>query len=361
MKKILIVDDEKSFLLSLKDGLSNHKDKFDVLTAENGREAVEVLRSMSIDLLVTDLKLPEMNGFELLAWVSRHQPHLPVIVMSAFGTPEIEARLEKMDTLQFLEKPLDLAMLEEGIFNGLNAGGKSFIRGISLATFLQLMKAEKKNCTLKVIASDQPAYLYVRRGELIDAEVGDLGGKEAALEIVSWGDAEIEMDGICRRQDDVINMPMEHLLIEAFKLKDEAAEFEKTGLTEMAERVKEAASAKNLSFAHGGDVTQKRLTEILTKLAPVQEFVVFDENSSLESKNSGGCSLDGIDPAVFEHLIASLGEGLSFGAFNSIVFNTSSRSRYLLFHSQKKKILVKLKPGTQAQLVIKEVKRYINS
>ncbi len=82
MKKILIVDDEKSFLLSLKDGLKKHSGRFQVFSAENGRQAVEILRSMSIDLLVTDLKMPEMNGFELLAWTSRHQPQLPVIVMS---------------------------------------------------------------------------------------------------------------------------------------------------------------------------------------------------------------------------------------------------------------------------------------
>ncbi|MCW8892056.1 MAG: response regulator [Deltaproteobacteria bacterium] len=363
MKKILIVDDEKSFLLSLKDGLSSHKDKFQVLTAENGREAVDVLRSLAVDLLVTDLKLPEMNGFELLAWVSRHQPQLPVIVMSAFGTPEIEARLAKMDTLQFLEKPLDLEMLEEGIFNGLNAGGKRFIRGITLATFLQLMKVEKKNCTLKVTASGQPAYLYIRRGELIDAEVGELGGMSAALEIVSWNDAEIEMDGVCRRQDDVINMPMEHLLIDAFKRKDEAAELEKTELTDVVERIKEATQEASADSSQGSapeNLTRKRLKEVLTKLAPVQEFVVFDKDSSLESKNSGACSLEGIDPAVFEHLIQPLAEALNFGAYNSIVFNTASRSRYLLFHSQQQRILTKLKPGTQAQLVIKEVKRYLN-
>ncbi len=103
MKKILIVDDEMSFLLSLKDGLKKHEGKFQVVMAENGRKALEILRTTSIDLLVTDLKMPEMNGFELLAWVSRHKPQLPVIVMSAFGTPEIEARLESYDALQFLE------------------------------------------------------------------------------------------------------------------------------------------------------------------------------------------------------------------------------------------------------------------
>ncbi len=361
MKKILIVDDEKSFLLSLKDGLSQYRDKFQVLTAENGREAVDVLRSIDIDLLVTDLKLPEMNGFELLAWVSRHRPQLPVIVMSAFGTPEIEARLAKMDTLQFLEKPLDLEMLEEGIFNGLNAGGKSFIRGITLATFLQLMKAEKKNCTLKIVAGDRQAYLYVRRGELIDAEVGDRSGMAAALEIVGWNDAEIEMDGICRRQDDAIGMPMEHLLMEAYKRKDEAAELEKSGLKDIAVELQAVSSARTREQNRGTEETSARLQEILAKLSPVQEFAVYDEDHKLVGKNAGQSSLDKLDPAVFEHLVAPLEDDLHFGPYNSIVLNTAGRNRYLLFHSRKKQIVARLKPGTQAQQVIKEVRRHLNA
>ena len=367
MKKILIVDDEKSFLLSLKDGLSVHSNKFQVLTAGDGREAVDVLRSLPIDLLVTDLKLPEMNGFELLAWTSRHQPQLPVIVMSAFGTPEIEARLDKMDTLQFLDKPLDIHMLEEGIFNGLNAGGKSFIRGITLATFLQLMKVEKKNCTLKVSTTGQFAYLYVQRGELIDAELGDLVGLEAALEIVSWSDAEIEMDGICRRQDDVINLSMEYVLIESFKRKDEAAELEKSGLGDMDERINgfpdglpQPQARVEKTVESPVDLTRRRLSEVLTKLVPVQEYAIFDEKNFLESKNSGNCSLEGIDTAVFEHLFDSLAVDLGFGHYRFVTFNSASRNRYLLFHYQQYRVLTKLKPGTQSQQVIKEVERYIN-
>jgi DNA-binding response OmpR family regulator len=408
VKKILIVDDEKSFLLSLKDGLSTHSDKFQILTAENGREAVSILRSVPIDLLVTDLKLPEMNGFELLAWTSRHKPQLPVIVMSAFGTPEIEARLAKMDTLQFLEKPLDIQMLEEGIFNGLNTGGKSFIRGISLATFLQLMKVEKKNCTLKIKHSDQFAYLYVRRGELIDAEFNTLSGLEAALEIVSWGDAEIEMDGICRRQDDVINMPMEHLLIDAFKRKDEAAELANSGLEDVDERVngfldglsgeENSAAAAEKEFgkeqfnkdqfsedeftedefsedqfgedefyeadapaiAAFEDKLLQRLAEILAKLSPVVEFAIFDKNSVVLKKAPGECSLATIAPGDFDHFLGLLAEDLSLGPYRSVVFNSTSRSRYLLFHHEQYCVLVKLKSGTQAQQIIKEIDRWIN-
>ncbi len=234
MKNVLIIDDEKSFLLSLKDGLSKHKNTFQLFTAGNGCEAVDVLSSIAIDLLVTDLQMPEMNGFEVLAWVRRHQPQLPVIVMSAFGTSEIESRLAKTDTLQFLDKPLDLDMLEEAIFNGLNAEEKSFIHGITLATFLQLMKAERKTCTLKVTTSGRSAYLYFRRGELINAELDGLEGMPAALEVVAWDDAEIEMDAICPRQDDVINLPMEHVLMEAFRLKDEAVEMGKAGSSEVS-------------------------------------------------------------------------------------------------------------------------------
>jgi CheY-like chemotaxis protein len=362
VKKILIVDDEKSFLLSLRDGLSVHKDKFQIVTAENGREAVDVLRSTTIDLLVTDLKLPVMNGFELLAWTSRHQPQLPVIVMSAFGTPEIEARLAKMDTLQFLDKPLDIQMLEEGIFNGLNAGGKSFIRGITLATFLQLMKVEKKNCTLKVSNSKQSAYLYVYRGELIDAELGDQSGLDAALEIVGWSDAEIEMDGICRRQKDVVQLPMEHLLIEAFKRKDEAAELEKID-SEGVERVDAFLNERSMAAPPAKKTensVHRPLGKILTRLASVQEYLIFDEEKVLVGKSSENCSLEGIEPDVFDTLLDNLAGDLHFGPYRFVTFNGANRYRYLLFHSQKCSIWAKLKPGGQPKQVIKEVEGSIN-
>ena len=89
MKKVLIVDDEKSFLLSLEDGLKKHSDKFQISTAENGQEAVSILKTMPIDLLVTDLNMPIMDGFELLAWVSREKRDIPIIVMTALWTSEV--------------------------------------------------------------------------------------------------------------------------------------------------------------------------------------------------------------------------------------------------------------------------------
>ncbi|PLX97343.1 MAG: hypothetical protein C0622_13300 [Desulfuromonas sp.] len=357
VKKILIVDDEKSFLLSLKDGLQKHKDKFEVVTAHNGREAVEVLRKTAIDLLVTDLKMPEMNGFELLAWVGKYLPQLPVIVMTAFGTPEIEARCKQMDTLQFLEKPLDLQMLEEGIINGLNVVEKSFIRGITLATFLQLVKAEQKTCTLKVLSEEgKPAYLFLRRGDLIDAECGKLSGMPAALEIVSWDDAEIEMDGVCRRQEDKIQMSLEHVLMESFRIKDEAAEQERAGGQEAAKE-QSAAPAAAAAPAGGDD---DPLVAALEKMPPVVGFAVFDNPGEPASKSSRNCSLTHINPAVFEEIAEALTEDLGCGAYRSIVLHAGSRNRFLLFRSQGKSVISKIKPGTQPRLLLKEIDRALD-
>ena len=108
MKKILIVDDERPFLESLQDGIATYSDQLNVICANNGQEALAVLKKEKIDLLVTDLHMPVMDGFELLAHVSKQDPYLPVIVMTAFGTPEIEEKIANMMAFHYLEKPLDL-------------------------------------------------------------------------------------------------------------------------------------------------------------------------------------------------------------------------------------------------------------
>lgn len=89
-KTVLLVDDETPFILSLTTGLDNYRSKYNILTAKNGKHAVRILESSSVDLVVTDLRMPEMDGFELLAHMSAHFPSIPAIVMSAFGTQEIK-------------------------------------------------------------------------------------------------------------------------------------------------------------------------------------------------------------------------------------------------------------------------------
>ncbi|MDA8088460.1 MAG: response regulator [Nitrospiraceae bacterium] len=116
IKNILLVDDEKSFLLSLAEGLKDSGVGLGILTAENGRQALEAFRAGSrIDLLVTDLKMPEMNGFELLASVEKDFPGTRVIVLTAFVTPEIDEQLKAIRDYVCIEKPVEFDELRRRI------------------------------------------------------------------------------------------------------------------------------------------------------------------------------------------------------------------------------------------------------
>ena len=102
MKKILVVDDEKTFRESLVSALEASDDQFYILNARNGEKAVELLESETFDLVITDLKMPEMDGFELLAFMNSHFPSTPVVVMSAFGSAATMAKISVFSPLSFM-------------------------------------------------------------------------------------------------------------------------------------------------------------------------------------------------------------------------------------------------------------------
>lgn len=365
LETVLVVDDERTFLLSLKDGLKAHEERFRVLTAENGKEAISLLRALPVDLLVTDLKMPEVDGFELLAWTTREMPDLPVIVMTAFGTAEIEAQLAEIEALQYLEKPLALADLETAIFASLKAKAHSYIRGITLSTFLQLMHMEKKSCTLKIVKQDRIGYLYLKGGELFDAECEELHGEDAAYEIMVWEDAEIEMDSVCRRQERTIGSGLEHLLIEAFRRKDElnreqVDEEETATVLPVGEDIELFPGKMEAAVDSPESAARLRLVEILSKHPGVQEFALFDPIGFLENRNEGKCSLHDFDPALFLHQVETLDATLSFGSFSHMAITTASRSHRLLFRIQQHRVVVKLARGQRPAEVMKQVKQYLH-
>lgn len=359
MKHVLIADDEKSFLLSLQDGFKIHEDDFTILTAGNGQEAVEILKNNQVDLLVTDLEMPHMNGFELLAWASGELPRLPVIVMTAFGTPEIESRLAQYETIQYLEKPLDLDTLEKAIFKGLGKDSKSYIQGITPASFLQLLLIEKKSCTLKVTSANKIGYLYMFEGNLIDAEYDELCGESAAHDIICWEKPKIELDNICRRQEGQINATIESILLNAHCIKDE-----RTQNTPAISRVptdtsfalesqrKKAGSKKN---------DWETLFQRIKIQKAVTEVAIYDQQGILDIQNLEKCSLQDFDPAIFLHLSSILEEILELGPCRLMSFSTSGRIPSLLFKINNYCMLVQLREGSRSQIISQELSQIIKS
>lgn len=115
MKRILLVDDERTFLKSLSESLMNLFKDIKVVTAENGEEAIRLMNSESINFLITDLQMPIMNGFDLLKYVKRIYPDLPVIIMTACVSDEMIKELDYLGCSDVMEKPIEFDLLVKKI------------------------------------------------------------------------------------------------------------------------------------------------------------------------------------------------------------------------------------------------------
>lgn len=107
---ILIVDDEKNFRQGLKTALE--KPGREVRTAENAFQAEEILRKENIDLVLSDLKMPGLNGLELLSRLKKISPGSLLIIMTAYGTVDSAVEAMKEGAYDYLSKPINLDQLE---------------------------------------------------------------------------------------------------------------------------------------------------------------------------------------------------------------------------------------------------------
>ncbi len=104
--KILVVDDEVSIREMIKKGLSQ-MGEFNVETAQNGVEAIEKIEKEIFDLVLTDLKMPEMDGLELLRNIKGTRPEVMVILMTAYGSIETAVEAMKMGANDYITKPIN--------------------------------------------------------------------------------------------------------------------------------------------------------------------------------------------------------------------------------------------------------------
>ena len=105
--KILVVDDEASIREMIKKGLSQ-MGGFNVETAQNGAEAIEKIEKEVFDLVLTDLKMPEMDGLELLKNIKGTRPEVMVILMTAYGSIETAVEAMKMGADDYITKPFNI-------------------------------------------------------------------------------------------------------------------------------------------------------------------------------------------------------------------------------------------------------------
>ncbi len=216
-KKILIVDDDRVFCSVTKKKLENHSDQFVVLTATDGADGIEKLQRNTISVVVTDLEMPKMDGFGLLAHMTSTYPDIPVIILTAHGSPEsVKAVLEGGGS-GLINKPVKIDKLARVIIAFLRRESEGgLFKAAPLRTVVQLIHKEKKTCTLRVVRrfNGQKGSLFFKDGELLGARIQNKEGKAAAKYILTWNKVILSIQNSCAYCEKKIRGSLPSLLIE---------------------------------------------------------------------------------------------------------------------------------------------------
>jgi len=101
-EKILVVDDEQSMTQFL--SIVLRKEGYQVTPVNNGRDALEKARSENFDVVITDMKMPGIDGIQLLNGLKKHDPSLPVVIMTAYASQQSAIDAVNMGAFQYLIK-----------------------------------------------------------------------------------------------------------------------------------------------------------------------------------------------------------------------------------------------------------------
>ena len=135
-KSTLIVDDEKNIRLALSMALEQLE--IPVETAASGEEALEKIAAGGYGMMLLDLRMPGLDGMEVLRRVARERPEIKVIIITAYGSIDLAVEAMKLGAVDFLQKPFDVAQVREMVRRLLDKEGEGEERGY--ADYLALAK-----------------------------------------------------------------------------------------------------------------------------------------------------------------------------------------------------------------------------
>ncbi|MEJ5375471.1 MAG: response regulator [bacterium] len=223
-KKVLIVDDEEILTWIMSKTLSKDRKRYEVLVANDCTKALELMKSMPIDLVVTDIRMPGMSGLDLLEEIRAKHPDTKVIVMTAYGNPEVQKEANQRGCLHYLEKPFKIEELRNLILDAIKVSKKGFVGRVAdlqLTDIIQLNCLGRMKTALSVSKDEMEGVIYFQDGEIVHASCGSQVGEEALFMMLGWEGGDFTTLSGAEAPRRSISRPWQELLIEAMRQKDE--------------------------------------------------------------------------------------------------------------------------------------------
>ena len=227
--KILLLDDDASWLNLGREILSQMPSKPDIRTVNSGKRALTLMEAEPYRLLICDLKMPRMDGLQVLAIVRRRHPELRTVVLSGMEDEEFRSRAYALGVDLFWLKSDMQANAKmfieclESLLGRDTDGGFRGIQSKSLMDIIQMECLTGSSTVLRITRGPLTAKLWLQNGELIDAEAEGVHGEAALARILAWKSGTFESLPTEPNRPRTIFKPVNALLLESAQAMDENA------------------------------------------------------------------------------------------------------------------------------------------
>jgi CheY-like chemotaxis protein len=229
-RQILLIDDDQDFTLFFKDFLLSYRPgAWIVHTADHYAPALAAIKAHPIDLVILDLKMPIMDGLQLLPLLKRTHPELQIIVLTASAMTDNRNFCLQNGAALFFDKS-DVADGLEKIYAALEAvasapaeGFRGMLRQVGLTDVLQMECLARKSSVLEINGRESSGRIYIQDGSILHAEAGEASGEAALFHLLGLKGGEFQLRPFSRPPRQTIDGHWESLMMEAARLSDEAA------------------------------------------------------------------------------------------------------------------------------------------
>lgn len=228
MKRVLVVDDEEDMLWMLQRNLNKGMQDVEILAAKSGEEALAVLSDKTVNLVITDINMPGMNGLDLLIEINNRYPQTGVIIMTAYPSNAYKNEAMLSGSLRFIEKPFDIndmRKIVEQILKG-SEGFQGTVEGIELMDIVQFNGLSRATAALKVTTTDHEGMIFFKNGEVVHAMCDNESGEKAFFTILNFQDGTLQNIRGVEPPIVSIKKSLESLLFEVALQSDENGEKE---------------------------------------------------------------------------------------------------------------------------------------
>ncbi len=225
--RVLIVDDEETLTWGMSKSLSKARSNLEILSANSGEEALSILEKTPVDIVITDIRMPGMNGLKLLSKTKSIYPSVDVIVMTAYGSSQVQQEAVTSGSLYYIEKPFEIEEMEELIDKALKkrpphkGALKDKPNNLQLTDIIQINCLGKLTCALKVSQAREEGEIYFQGGEIIHSQCGELTGEEAFFKILGWQNGKFETRDQFTTPPKTIDSDWQSLLLRGSQVLDE--------------------------------------------------------------------------------------------------------------------------------------------